>query len=90
METREIKTKIGVTYTDENGRKLIRNDHDIARVDGVKLGLCDLPNGGKEYTTMTLKDNAKIMIAECTEEQYELFKKTIEKLYPGLCEFDVE
>ena len=39
---------------------------------------------------MTLKDNVKIMIAECTEEQYELFKKTIEKLYPGLCEFDVE
>jgi hypothetical protein len=90
METRKIKTKIKVTYTDENGRKLMRNDRDVARVDGVKLGLCDLPNDGKEYTTMTLKDNAKIMIAECTEEQYELFKKTIEKLYPGLCEFDVE
>ena len=90
METRKIKTKIGVTYTDENGRKLMRNDRDVARVDGVKLGLCDLPNGGKAYTTMTLKDNVKIMIAECTEEQYELFKKTIEKLYPGLCEFNVE
>lgn len=90
METRKFKTKIGITYTDENGRELMRNDHDIARVDGVKLGLCDLPNGGKEYTTMTLKDNTKIMLAECTEEQYELFKKTIDYLYPGLCEFDVE
>lgn len=47
MTTRKIKTKIGVTYTDESGKKLMRNDHDIAIVGGVALGLCDLPNGGK-------------------------------------------
>lgn len=90
MKARKFKTKIGVTYTDENGEKLMRNDRDVARVDSIKLGLCDLPNGGKKYTTTTLKDNTKIIIAECTEEQYELFKKTIEYLYPGLCEFDIE
>lgn len=91
MTTKKFKTKIGVTYTDESGKKLMRNDHDIAIVSGVVLGLCDLPNGGKKRTIMmTPKDNTKIMISECTEEQYVLFKKTIEKLYPNLCAFDIE
>lgn len=89
METRLYKTMITETYIAKSGRTLSINDYILGIINGVKLGVCDLPNGSKRYANKILDGGRILMRTECTEEQYNLFRLVIDSRYPGLCEFDV-
>ena len=76
----------------ENKRNtFIKKDHKfgsnkqvLGRILGI--GYC-MQNYKDTYPIYKFKDG-RIYIGKFTDEQYEKFKSIIEKLYPGLCEFD--
>lgn len=47
-------------------------------IDEPGFAFADIPNVGAVYVTC------------CEPEQYDTFKKLVEKHFPGLCEFDYE
>ena len=91
MGTRIYVTMVGLTYTAENGETLEINEYIFGRINGIKYGVCDVPNGGKELgSTVSSVSGFRFINTRCTNEQYETFKNIIEQKYPGLCTFDVK
>ena len=65
----------------------INSDYVRGRISGFLEVLC-----GKSIapTSLNPETGDAHMGVKCTEEKYQVFRKMIEKRYPGLCEFDVE
>lgn len=63
------------------------NAYVRGRISGFLEVLC-----GKSVTPTFLDPETGDAHAsvKCTEEQYRVFRKMVEKRYPGLCEFNVE
>lgn len=69
--------------------KLGKNEYVLGMINGIGHVLCEEPNEGSLASVQT-SDGSMILMNDCTEEQYQNFAQTIEKLYPGLCIFDYE
>ena len=82
METRRFRTHIGTKYAEKN-----RQLYVMWRINGIKTAICDYPNWDN-YSNDEKFIYSTTVFTRCTEEQYETFKKIVETIYPGLCEFD--
>ena len=55
-------------------------------IHGIQIALCDL-DLSKSLDCEMFKDNV-MYITDTTENRYDTFRKMVETIYPGLCEFD--
>ena len=64
--------------------KLGNNDYVKGKISGIQTILCprefEHGNGRNE--------DGFILVAECEPIHYDAFKNVVEKIYPGLCEFN--
>lgn len=72
---------------------LVKRDHKlykeyvIGRISGIMYVTCELDKNYYDRPTYECSEGS-IFRVFCKKNDYERFAKTIEKLYPGLCEFN--
>ena len=65
------------------------NEYIIGRISGIKFILCD-GSASCALHGMYGADDGRIMVSECTQEQYDMFTNVVEKAYPNMCVFNYE
>ena len=81
-------------------KTLVRNDHHLGgnefvlgKITGIMYAMCNMPNGGKTFGIADCLAGGtvgKLLMTECTAEEYNRFALTIDVLYQGLCLYDDE
>lgn len=90
MEIRTFRTLVGTEFhAVKTGKEVIRNDYILGRIDGFMEAICEYLDQIKYPMRQNINTGEYILTVNCTSEQYEQFKKMVEKRYPGLCKFDV-
>lgn len=76
-------------------KTLIKNTEDVVpkhwrnnkyirgRISGISLVIC-----GDDYGPYKRAEDGYVQSVVCEPEQYDEFKKLVEEVYPGLCEFN--
>lgn len=89
-DTRKFKTIIKTTWkTRITARTRPLNEFIKGQVIGILRGIA---RHEVEIYPLDYDDETGyiIMVAKCTQEQYDKFKEFVEYCYPELCEFDVK
>lgn len=74
-------------YTTFAKRNYIGNEmHVFGIVLGILIGICDDENS--EVYDCELFDNFAMLNVKTSSLQYDKFRKKVESIYPGLCDFD--
>ena len=81
-----MERKIFKTLVKNDHAKFGGNKYVIGRISGIgyMISALDIEHGN------TGNNEGFIYINEFTTDEYENFKQIIEKLYPGLCEFNYQ
>lgn len=80
MDKKEFKTLVK-----ENHKKFGGNRYVVGRISGINHILC---GDTMKFPHECDDEGNTIITHECYQEQYDIFKITIEDLYPDLCIFD--
>lgn len=76
-------------YTTFAKRNIIANElHVFGIILGIQLGLCN--DIDDEVYDCELFENFTMFNVKTTDLKYDAFRKKVECIYPGLCEFDVK
>ena len=80
MDKKEFKTLVKKNHEKFGGNEYVRG-----KISGISYILC----GKETYPHLEDAETGDVIIThECYQEQYDIFKITIEDLYPDLCIFD--
>lgn len=63
--------------------------HNAGIILGLMYGLCSIPCNTTLYDCEVF-NNYIVFICECDSDNFETFKKEVNKIYPDLCEFKTE
>ena len=85
MEKRIFVTRI------KRNHKLSGNEFVIGKISGIQH-MFNSPEDGEitEFAIVAHDDGSCDLRVACSETRYKVFVGIVEKLYPGLCEFDVK
>lgn len=81
-----MEKKLFKTLVKGNHEKFGGNRYVVGKISGINHVLCG--NSNRFAHTFDDKTGDTLIKHECYQEQYDIFRITIEELYPGLCEFD--
>lgn len=69
-------------------RGVINNEmYGIGIMHGLEIALCDIESETLGFDCDVFKD-CVVFVTNTTLDNYKKFRDTVNKIYPGLCEFD--
>ena len=81
----EHKTFLTVAKRNEINNEM----HVFGVIQGLQVAICDIDSPTLGYDCELFPD-LMIYRTNTTKERYKKFREVVEKIYPGLCQFDNE
>lgn len=81
----EHKTFLTVAKRNEINNEM----HVFGVIQGLQVAICDIDSPTLGYDCDLFPDSM-IYRTNTTKERYKKFREVVEKIYPGLCQFDNE
>ena len=81
----EHKTFLTVVKRNEINNEM----HVFGVIQGLQVAICDIDSPTLGYDCELFPD-LMIYRTNTTKERYKKFREVVEKIYPGLCQFDNE
>lgn len=81
----EYKTFLTVAKRNEINNEM----HVFGVIQGLQVAICDIDSPTLGYDCELFPD-FMIYRTNTTKERYKKFREVVEKIYPGLCQFDNE
>lgn len=61
----------------------------IGLIHGLQIALCDIDSETLGYDC-EMFEKFVYYVTDTTQDKFDIFRKTVEKIHPGLCEFKME
>lgn len=88
-----MESRVYTTIVTEH--ELFNGEYVLGRISGMLTSFCkEDPASKSGYSQIGYLEDGelvgRILRVNTTEEKYDVFRKCVEELYPGVCRFDVK